>query len=200
MSKITVILFYRNYLLCSGLEHLLKNEIGVSAIFKYISFDEIDDSLHALSEKLIIVEDELLDSYKNFIAENAGLFTNSKVLLLVKSKSKNAHMDLFDGILDITSSKTELAEIINKQLRLIPARKSKNQDEKSDLSEREKTIVKLVALGKTANEIADVLFLSSHTVITHRKNISKKLGIKTVSGLTVYAILNNIVTFEEISA
>jgi len=109
-------------------------------------------------------------------------------------------MDLFDGILDITSSKTELAEIINKQLRLIPARKSKNQDEKSDLSEREKTIVKLVALGKTANEIADVLFLSSHTVITHRKNISKKLGIKTVSGLTVYAILNNIVTFEEISA
>ena len=64
----------------------------------------------------------------------------------------------------------------------------------------EKTIVRLVAMGLTNKQIAGELFLSAHTVITHRKNISSKLGIKSVSGLTVYAIVNNIITIEELSS
>ena len=68
----------------------------------------------------------------------------------------------------------------------------------NELSEREKTILKHVAKGLTNKEIADQLFLSVHTVITHRKNITSKLGIKTISGLTVYAILNNIISLEEL--
>jgi DNA-binding NarL/FixJ family response regulator len=67
----------------------------------------------------------------------------------------------------------------------------------SELTEREKTIVKFVSLGHTNRQIADKLFLSTHTVTTHRKNISSKLGIKSASGLTVYAIVNNIITIEE---
>ena len=69
-----------------------------------------------------------------------------------------------------------------------------------DLSQREKTIVRQVSLGLTNKQIAETLFLSTHTVITHRKNISSKLGIKSVSGLTVYAIVNNIITIEELSS
>jgi DNA-binding CsgD family transcriptional regulator len=68
----------------------------------------------------------------------------------------------------------------------------------NELSDREKTILKHVAKGQTNKEIAENLYLSTHTVITHRKNITAKLGIKTISGLTVYAILNNLVTLEEI--
>jgi two-component system, NarL family, response regulator NreC len=58
--------------------------------------------------------------------------------------------------------------------------------------------VKFVALGLTNKEIADKLYISAHTVITHRKNITRKLGIKTVSGLTIYAIMNNLIALEEI--
>ncbi len=65
--------------------------------------------------------------------------------------------------------------------------------EERDLSDREKNVLKLVAKGMTNKEVAEVLFLSPHTVITHRKNITKKLGIQTVSGLTVYALINNLI-------
>jgi len=68
----------------------------------------------------------------------------------------------------------------------------------NELSKREITILKLVARGMTNKEIADNLFLSAHTVITHRKNITNKLGIKTISGLVVYALLNNIITLNDI--
>ncbi len=66
-----------------------------------------------------------------------------------------------------------------------------------ELSDREKEILKAVAQGLTNQEIAEKLFLSIHTITTHRKNITAKLGIKTISGLTLYALLNGLVNLEE---
>ena len=67
------------------------------------------------------------------------------------------------------------------------------------LSEREKDVVRGVALGKSNKEIAEMLFISVHTVTTHRKNISAKLGIHSPAGLTIYAILHNIVDINEVT-
>ena len=61
------------------------------------------------------------------------------------------------------------------------------------LSPREKEIVTLVAEGYINKEIADKLGLSVFTVTTHRKNISQKLGIRSIAGLTVYAMMNGLV-------
>jgi len=69
----------------------------------------------------------------------------------------------------------------------------------ASLTERETEILKLVALGNASKEIADKLSISTHTVITHRKNITEKLGIKSISGLTVYAILNKIIDTDQLS-
>lgn len=66
------------------------------------------------------------------------------------------------------------------------------------LSAREKEILVSVAKGLMNKEIADARHISINTVITHRKNISRKTGIKTVPGLTVYAILNNLVDINDI--
>ena len=56
------------------------------------------------------------------------------------------------------------------------------------LSGREAEVTGLIASGLTNKEIATELFLSSHTIHTHRKNIMRKLKLKSVSELTIYAI------------
>lgn len=62
-----------------------------------------------------------------------------------------------------------------------------------ELSQREKEVLKLIASGRINKEIADELCISVNTVITHRKNISAKLGIKSASGLSLYAVMNGII-------
>lgn len=72
------------------------------------------------------------------------------------------------------------------------------REEKAELSEREREIVGCVVRGMTNKEVAERLFISVNTVLTHRKNISRKLDIHSVSGLTIYAIVNGLVKLEEI--
>ena len=67
------------------------------------------------------------------------------------------------------------------------------QHEREELSDREKEILVSVAKGLLNKEIADQYNISIHTVISHRKNITRKTGIKTVAGLTVYALLNGLI-------
>lgn len=67
------------------------------------------------------------------------------------------------------------------------------------LSDREKEVVRGVALGKSNKEIAEMLYISVHTVSTHRKNICAKLGIHSPAGLTIYALLHHIVDINEVT-
>ena len=70
--------------------------------------------------------------------------------------------------------------------------------EGGELSAREKEILVAVAKGMLNKEIADLYNISIYTVITHRKNITRKTGIKTVAGLTVYALLNHLIDMNSI--
>ena len=75
---------------------------------------------------------------------------------------------------------------------------SGKEDDDTLLSHREKEILVCVAKGMLNKEIADEMNISIHTVITHRKNITRKTGIKTVAGLTVYALLNNLIDINSV--
>ena len=67
------------------------------------------------------------------------------------------------------------------------------QPETEELSDREKDVLVQVVRGLSNKEIADVLCISTHTVITHRKNIAHKLNIHSTAGLTIYAIVNKLI-------
>ena len=66
------------------------------------------------------------------------------------------------------------------------------------LSNREKEIIAHVARGMSNKEIADKLFLSVHTVTTHRRNISNKLQIHSPAGLAIYAVVNGLVNIDDL--
>lgn len=85
----------------------------------------------------------------------------------------------------------------NSQRALEPVEVRSVNEEK--LSEREKDIVVCVAKGMANKEIADKLCLSINTVTTHRRNIAKKLSIHSSAGITIYAIVNKLVTLEEVN-
>jgi len=62
------------------------------------------------------------------------------------------------------------------------------------LSERELEIIKLIAEGYTNAQISVVLYISNHTVNTHRKNIMKKLGVNNTAGIVMFAVKSNLVS------
>ncbi len=66
------------------------------------------------------------------------------------------------------------------------------------LSEREKEVVIFVVKGLSNKEIAEQMFISVNTVMTHRRNISRKLNIRSAAGLTIYAIVNGLINLEEV--
>ena len=114
------------------------------------------------------------------ILEDSGEFVVSEVFhdlpTLAEAKLGNDEPDLV--VIDQSS---------------MESRQPESSSEGGELSAREKEILVCVAKGMLNKEIADKLCLSIYTVITHRKNITRKIGIKTVAGLTVYALLNGLI-------
>jgi DNA-binding CsgD family transcriptional regulator len=94
------------------------------------------------------------------------------------------------ALLDLTRSESEIVEQIGS---LLKARDSQQPSSSADLSQREIEVLRLVAMGLINKEIADRLNISINTVLSHRKNITAKLGIRSVSGLSVYAMMNGYV-------
>jgi DNA-binding NarL/FixJ family response regulator len=80
----------------------------------------------------------------------------------------------------------------------IAAPKERDYSDSHELSERERDVLVLVARGLTNKEIASQLVISPHTVISHRKNIVHKTGIRSVAGLTVYAVLNKLIDSDQL--
>lgn len=72
------------------------------------------------------------------------------------------------------------------------------EERSQSLTTREKEIVRCIARGLSTKEIAGKLFLSAHTVNTHRRNICAKLDIHSAPALTIYAIIHQLVDISEI--
>ena len=89
-------------------------------------------------------------------------------------------------------------DIFEKIKKVLMAEKQDEPNTTESLSNREREIIVCVVKGMTNKEIADQLCLSIHTVITHRRNISNKLQIRSAAGLTIYAIVNKLVDIKDV--
>ncbi len=114
--------------------------------------------------------------------------TSMTVVALVYQYVDPSLLSQFKTVLDIRERGSRVAQL----LRQCCAPEAEDE-EGYELSERETEVLVLLARGCSSKEIADKLNISVHTVNTHRKNITRKTGIKSVAGLAVYALLHNLV-------
>lgn len=105
-------------------------------------------------------------------------------------------MRQFDGVVNIYDGQVH---IIRKLQAAVEQGETNPYSDSHDLSERERDVLILVAKGLANKEIAEQLNISIHTVMSHRKNITHKTGIKSVAGLTVYALLNNLLDQNDVN-
>jgi DNA-binding NarL/FixJ family response regulator len=116
-----------------------------------------------------------------------------KTCAIINSNQEDA--GYFDEVIYLDDTRLQIKNKICALLNNPPVRKTRDHD--NSLSSREKDVVRLLAKGFSNKEISEKLFISPHTTLTHRKNITRKLNIKSVAGLIVYAIINDIVSVDE---
>lgn len=120
-----------------------------------------------------------------------------KCFALTYMMADHALLRSYDDMINIYDSLDELKHKLERLNAEEPLPET-GEEEQLTLSSREKEIVVCVVKGMTNREIADRLCISTHTVITHRRNIARKLQVHSASGLTVYAIVNKLVELNDI--
>ncbi len=175
MKKVTVIL--PDTLTAIGLQQLMAEAFGarvtLASTFEQLSQQLIDDS------QLFVTDAHTFLNHLDFFLPN-----KDKILLASRQATDSQQVHN----LNIAESK----ESITTQLTPYFSQATDN-DTQAHLTQREMAVLKLIVEGCINKEIADRLNISINTVLTHRKNITAKLGIKSVSGLSVYALMNGIV-------
>ena len=196
-DRIRVVLVESSFLIQAGIEILIQE------MPQMILIESFDGSEKKLSDKILIKKPDVIiinpDILNTELIPLVNKLNKNGICLvgLIYDKTPPNYCSPFTYCLKRDDDKYELLETL-KKIAGSKLSKSTKKNSTGELSDREITILKQVVYGLTNQEIADRLFLSIHTITTHRKNITRKLGIKTVSGLTVYALMNKIVDLKDI--
>lgn len=175
---------------CIGLQSILADYFPPVAVSPFPSF-----------EAFIPACNEAFDYYftsSEIMVLNTDFFLprRSKTMILIGGPEGTGGLSTMNHI-----TQQAPQEIIIEQIQQLFAGDGNNNqagETNKELSSRETDVLQLIVKGITNKEIADKLNISLNTVLTHRKNITAKLGIKTVSGLTFYAIMNGIISGDDI--
>ena len=181
----------------SGLALVLKRIQGMKILpIEIASPDTLSDCIRLHKPDILIINPSF-PGYFNIqkFREDTSDY-NIKCVALLCSVGDQSLLRYYD---DAFSLYDDLEMLKEKLLKLLDVTDELESETGQDvLSSREKEIITCVVKGMTNKEIADALFLSAHTVITHRRNIARKLQIHSPAGLTIYAIVNILVELQDI--
>lgn len=193
--KENVFIIHQSEIIRKGLALILQDYFKME--ITQLSLPKDLGSFSGISNSTMIVIVDVNESL-DFKAFDLLRKNNDMYLIGFSSGKTNPDTGLFDYQLNEFSSSLQIQKMIQ-VIRKAGTKSKPSLSENGELTVREKDVIKLIALGFANKEIADKLFISIHTVISHRKNITEKLGIKSISGLTVYAIMNNLLDLGDIN-
>lgn len=143
---------------------------------------------------IIIINPVVIDYNERFDIRSYFGKENLTIVALTQASYEESVLRQYNGCIGIYDS---AQRIVQKLKSAIEDATQAPRNDINELSTRERDILTAVAKGKTNKEIADEFNISIYTVISHRRNISQKLGINSISGLTVYAIMNKLVDMSD---
>lgn len=174
---------------------LLLEQANYDVVCQAGSWSEAESRLATTQPEVIILGSHIVGSECNMRALHIEL-QNVTFVILATVACDDDILRQADGVINLYDNAAKLSK---KLQAAIEQSQTNPYSDSHDLSERERDVLVLIAKGLANKEIADELNISIHTVMSHRKNIAHKTGIKSVAGLTVYALLNNMLDASEVN-
>jgi DNA-binding NarL/FixJ family response regulator len=193
MSK-RILIVVPSAIAAKGLEQVFNDlgEFEVCAILRDLSGQE----LRSMAPDVVILDPNIFDyASRSSVKARVAEYSDAAVIAFTISPLDEEQQRQYDAVIGLMDTPPA---IIKKVRAALEDRTEAPRAEGEELSQREKEILICVAKGMLNKEIADLYNISIYTVITHRKNITRKTGIKTVAGLTVYALLNNLIDMNSV--
>lgn len=192
-NKIHIAIAENAPIVSAGLTHTVSRLPGLAAhVTEITSAEELYDFLRTSPTDLLIINPFFSDNFDP--AKVRAICPEIKIAAVATAPLDRKRREIFDDVISIADDTDTICDKIKR----MAVKPDSISDNKEPLSNREKEIITLVVKGMTNKEIADKLFLSVHTVITHRRNIARKLEIHSATGLTIYAIVNKLVDISEL--
>lgn len=191
----------QNTLTAMGMSQLLTSVIPVVKICTYRSWEELSSQCPEDFVHYFITPDILLQDFQFFHerASKTFLITEQTDSHLLPREFRRINPSLPED--ELTKVFLRMEQSAHGKGQHIPEkirRQLMSEQGQTELTPRETEILKEVARGKLNKEIAESLHISLTTVISHRKNITGKLNIKSASGLTIYAVTHGLLNIDEI--
>ena len=187
-----VLILEPSVIIAEGLKHVVDDLAGFDVCGMITELEGgLETTLEAYDTDIIIADPAIADiRSRSGLHETIKNLTGVPVLAILTSATDAGFTQDYEGQIYL-SDKT--ADVEQKISAAVNVNANETRGDGEELSAREKEILVCVAKGMLNKEIADHYNISIYTVISHRKNITRKTGIKTVAGLTVYALLNNLI-------
>ncbi len=198
IKKLKIAIAAKQFLYRLGIKTLI-SVIGVEPeLYETNNYDSTSECLKLNPDiKYLIINQDILPHAKEAYLQKLRALCPWGKLMVIGDESIE-HCPCASFMLNTNNQKDVLEKF--QDFFFEPEKNPLENENTSVLSDREIEVLKTVALGFSNKEIAEKLFISTNTVITHRKNITEKLGIKTIAGLTVYAIINNYIDPETVKS
>jgi len=183
-----------SHIISEGLSNILLKSDHHFQIYKFDTLEEVLSFRENDKINIVITSPSTLLSNEKDYKSVKKTLPKVKWVGIVYSFFDKKTIEQFDNVIEISESPPN----INKIIYSVYEKKCdcKKGNKSNELSEREKDVLIELINGLSNKEIANKLFISTHTVASHRKNIVSKTGIKSLSGLTIYAITQKIISIE----
>ena len=192
-GKIKITIIEPSEIVATGLKRLIEQNGSFHIVKAFCSMHEYNTMPNGNPD--IIIVNPLTTDESSDLRSLLQASSNTSILAINYGPYDEEALHDYDGVISIFNTHEQIEKKLSAAIKNTSDKET--YDNNNELSTRECEILTAVAKGKTNKEIADEFNLSIHTVISHRKNISHKLGINSIAGLTIYAVMNKLLDVED---